>query len=174
MFVHIDCRGKHLVSLEKNSLILQDLLASGKCQYNVSPYWIASIWYASYSSWHLPLCLQQQGEGRMASCLCPCFLLIGIISCGLFFPASQSSVCLVMGVLVIPSELGHNKLKHMLSKTWKMETCWSTANTNELCKGIWMCRSLSYLIWGRVSLGNLGAIEYSIVFTSNLKRNLYP
>lgn len=55
----------------------------------------------------------------MASCLCPCFLLIGIISCGLFFPASQSSVCLVMGVLVIPSELGHNKLKHMLSKTWK-------------------------------------------------------
>lgn len=51
------------------------------------------------------------------------FLLIGIISCGLFFPASQSSVCLVMGVLVIPSELGHNKLKHMLSKTWKMETC---------------------------------------------------
>lgn len=44
-------------------------------------------------------------------------LLIGIISCGLFFLASQSSLCLVMGVLVIPSELGHNKLKQLLSKT---------------------------------------------------------
>lgn len=89
-------------------------------------------------------------------------LLIGIISCGLFFPACQSSVCLVVGVLVIPSELGHNKLKRLLSKTRKMETRWSTTNINEFCKGIWMLRGLSYLIWRAFLLGNLGTIEYTV------------
>lgn len=47
-----------------------------------------------YSSCHLPPCLQQQGEGRMMNCLGPFLFLIGITSCGLFFPASQSSLCL--------------------------------------------------------------------------------
>lgn len=45
-----------------------------------------------YSTCHLPPCLQQQGEGRMMSCLGPSLFLIDIASCGLFFPASQSSV----------------------------------------------------------------------------------
>lgn len=62
----------------------------------VSPYWIASAYVSGMLLFFLPppSSLQQQCEGRTMSYLGPSLSLIGITSCGLFFPASQASLCL--------------------------------------------------------------------------------